>query len=180
MKHLKNMQPIEFRPMTDDDMETLYQVYADTRVDEILKSGWTMEEIDGFLRKQFQLQHLQYVVNYKGARFDLILYDKQPVGRLYVHRKKDDIRIIDIALLREFRRKGIGSRIMKALIREADEKQLPLSLHVEQDNPAMCLYERLGFQKGDLSGIYYFMKRPPAAGRRREASHKTNVIGETT
>lgn len=160
MKQLRNMQPIEFRPMTDDDMEFLYKVYADTRIDEILKSGWTMKEIDGFLRKQFQLQHTQYMVNYKGARFDIILYNKQPAGRLYVNRKKDDIRIIDIALLKEFRRKGIGSRIMKALIRESDEKNLPLSLHVEQDNPAMGLYDRLGFKKGNLTGIYYFMERP--------------------
>lgn len=162
MDEMKNPQTIDFRPETAKDLEFLYNVYADTRFDEMLNSGWTMEEIHGFLEKQFDLQHSQYIKNYKGARFDIILYNNQPVGRLYILRKKDDIRIIDIALLKKFRRQGIGSRIMKTLIREAEEKQLPLSLHVEHNNPAMGLYERLGFKKGDLTGVYYFMERPAA------------------
>ena len=73
--------------------------------------------------------------NYKGAQFDIILFNKAPAGRLYVQRKKDDIRIIDIALLSRFRRQGIGSKLMNDLVTEADEKQLPLSLHVEHNNP---------------------------------------------
>lgn len=172
MKDLKNLQPIDFRPIADDDMELLYRIYADTRYDDIVQSGWTIEEIDRFLREQFQLQHIQYAANYKDAQFDIIHYQNKPAGRLYVHRKEDDIRIIDIALLREFRRKGIGSRIMKALMKESDEKNLPLSLHVEQDNPAMGLYERLGFKKGHLIGIYYFMERPAS---NKQSNH---YIGE--
>jgi ribosomal protein S18 acetylase RimI-like enzyme len=55
---------------------------------------------------------------------------------------------------------------MDDLIAEADQKQVTLSLHVEHNNPAMGLYERLGFEKKDLVGIYYFMSRPPASKKK--------------
>ena len=47
---------------------------------------------------------------------------------------------------------------------EADTEKLPLSLHVEQNNPALGLYGNLGFIQKDLIGIYYFMERPPVSG----------------
>jgi len=154
---------ISFRPIkeTAEDLEFLYLVYASTRAEEMAMAGWSEKEVEDFLRMQFDLQHRQYMRNYKNARFEVILYDKIPVGRLYVDRRDNDIRIIDIALLPEFRRQGIGSTIMKNLVYEADEKQVTLSLHVEYNNPAMGLYERLGFKKGELSGIYYYMERLP-------------------
>jgi ribosomal protein S18 acetylase RimI-like enzyme len=154
---------ISFRPIkeTAEDLEFLYRVYASTRAEEMAMTGWTEAQIEEFLRMQFKLQHTQWLQNYKKAKFEIILYNKVPVGRLYVDRRTDDIRIIDIALLPEFRRQGIGATIMKNLVDEADERQVTLSLHVEFNNPAMGLYERLGFKKGELSGIYYYMERSP-------------------
>lgn len=170
MDKKEKLQSIDLRPETDKDLEFLCKVYADSRMDEMSLSGWNAEEIDDFLGQQFKLQHGQYISNYKDARFDIILYNKEPAGRLYVHRKKDDIRIIDIALLKKFQRKGIGSGIMKDLMAEADEKNLPLSLHVEHNNPAMGLYERLGFKKGDLTGVYYFMERPASKKNKKKST----------
>ncbi|MCG8636158.1 MAG: GNAT family N-acetyltransferase [Desulfobacterales bacterium] len=153
---------IKFRPITDRDLPFLSQLYADTRAQEMAMSGWEQQQIDRFLQMQFDLQHKQWMENYPDAQFDIILYDKIPAGRLYVHRKKDDIRIIDIALLSRFRLQGIGTWLMNRLTSEADKKQLPLSLHVEHNNPVMGLYERLGFtRQGELKGVYYFMSRPP-------------------
>jgi ribosomal protein S18 acetylase RimI-like enzyme len=154
---------ITFRPIkkTQEDMELLFKVYASTREEEMTLTGWNKEEIDAFLRMQFGLQHKQYMENYKNAAFEIILYNKIPVGRLYVDHRKDDIRIIDIALLPEFRRRGIGTKIMRDLIAEADQKQIKLSLHVEQNNPAMNLYEKLYFKKSKITGVYFFMERKP-------------------
>lgn len=157
-------EAIEFRSITEHDIEFLYKVYASTRADEMTLTGWNEKEIEDFLRMQFKLQHVQYMENYKnGGTFEIILVNSAPAGRLYVQRKKNDIRIVDIALLPEFRGKGAGSWIMNELMTEADRENLPLSLHVEQFNPALGLYERLGFEKKDLIGIYFFMERPPAS-----------------
>jgi ribosomal protein S18 acetylase RimI-like enzyme len=157
-------ESLTFRPIRDskEDLEFLFAVYASTRAEEMALTGWQALEIENFLRSQFELQHKQYLQNYRNGAFDIILYHKMPVGRLYVDRRPDDIRIVDIALLKEYRRQGIGSKIMKELIAEAEEKKVNLSLHVEHNNPAMGLYERLGFAKKELVGIYYFMVRPPS------------------
>jgi ribosomal protein S18 acetylase RimI-like enzyme len=160
----ENKHDIGFRPITDDDLEFLYNVYASTRMEEMALTGWSEQQVEEFLRMQFRLQHVQYMKNYReGGAFDIILVDGAPAGRLYVQRKKNDIRIVDIALMSGFRRKGIGAKIMNDLAAEADQKNLPLSLHVEQNNPAMGLYERMGFEKKDLVGIYFFMERPPSS-----------------
>ena len=156
---------ITFRPITEskEDLEFLYKVYASSRAEEMTMTGWNEQQIEEFLRMQFDFQHKQYMQNYQNASFDIILYHQQPVGRLYLDRRQDDIRIVDIALLTEFRRQKIGSKIMEALMAEADEKNVTLSLHVEHNNPALGLYHQLGFEKKDDTGVYFFMERPPAA-----------------
>lgn len=158
---------IGLRPVQDtaEDLEFLYRVYASTRTEEMVLIPWHEKEKEDFLRMQFNLQHEQYRSNYHFATFDIILCGRIPAGRLYVDRRPGEIRIIDIALLPEFRRRGAGRRIMAGLLEEADQKQLPLTLHVEMNNPASGFYERLGFERKDLKGIYYYMVRPPAAGR---------------
>ncbi|MBP7460917.1 MAG: GNAT family N-acetyltransferase [Candidatus Delongbacteria bacterium] len=158
---LHSLIPIEFRPITDNDQELLYHIYAMTRMEEVKLTGWDDHRIEWFLRMQFKAQHLHYMKNYSHASFDIIRYHEVSIGRLYVHRCQVEIRIIDIALLPEYRNQGIGSRIMKALIEESERKGIPLTLHVESNNPAQHFYSRLGFAKADDIGIYHFMRRIP-------------------
>jgi len=126
-------------------------------------TGWSDREIDDFLRMQFTLQQTQYLRNYANASFDVILADGKRAGRLYVSRGKYDIRIVDIALLPEFRRRGIASALLRDLVKEADRKRVSLSLHVEHNNPIIPFYEGLGFRTTDTNGVYFFMRREPMA-----------------
>ena len=87
----------------------------------------------------------------------------RPLGRLYVHRGETDIRIVDIALLPEHRGRGIGSHLLRAILDEAAKRGRTVSIHVERFNPALRLYERLGFAHVADTGVYYLMEwRPPA------------------
>jgi GNAT superfamily N-acetyltransferase len=53
---------------------------------------------------------------------------------------------VSVAVIGEMRRRGVGSALLEALIERARGDHLPaLSLSVEEDNPALRLYERLGF-----------------------------------
>lgn len=155
------MKKLTFRSIGPDDAEFLYSVYASTREWEMDMTSFAEAEKEAFLRHQFDMQHTQWLATYQDASFQIILCDDAPVGRLYVDRKEEEIRIIDIALLTEARRKGIGSRIMADLIDEAAQKNMPLTLHVEMNNPALGLYERLGFEKICEVGAYYFMEKNP-------------------
>jgi len=153
---------ITFRPVDDDsDREFLYQLYASTREDELAPVPWTEEEKANFLRQQFEAQTAHYNEHFREeADFLIILADGQPGGRLYLARREEEFRIIDIALLAEFRGRGIGGKLLTDIIAEATEAGKSVTIHVEQNNPAMRLYDRLGFRKIAEEGIYWLMERP--------------------
>lgn len=153
---------ISFRPIRDDDQEFLYRVYASTRKEEMALAPWDNTEKERFLRSQFALQHQHYQRYSSGARFEIILRDDEPIGRLYVERRDDEIRIVDIALLPAYRGAGIGGRILHDLLEEAAVAKKPVRIHVEQNNPALRLYERLGFEKIGETGIHFLMERKPS------------------
>jgi len=154
-------ETITFRPETDEDLEFLCRLYMSTREEEMKMVPWTNEEKLAFLIQQFQAQRSHYRANYDGAEYLLILENGVPIGRLYLHRQPDDHRIMDIALKPEHRKRGIGGMLMQELIDEAREKGAIVSIHVEYNNPAMHLYERLGFQKKDTYGVYHLMEWRP-------------------
>ena len=152
---------IRFRAIREKDRKFLYRVYASTRADEMALVDWTEAEKTDFLRMQFEAQHKHYTEHYAQARFDLILKGRRPIGRLYVDRRPDEIRIIDIALLPEHRNAGIGAGLLQDLLDEAGRAGKPVRIHVEQFNPAMTLYHRLGFSKIEEHGIYWLMECRP-------------------
>ena len=77
----------------------------------------------------------------------MIQRNGEAVGRLYVARQQNEIRIVDIALLPEHRNSGIGTTLLNELLVEADGANKRVCIHVERFNPAMRLYERLGFRR---------------------------------
>ena len=150
---------ITLTPISDADLGFLFELYAATRAEEMSMTGWGSEDILTFLKMQFELQHIQYMKNYDNPTFDLIMAAGQPVGRLYVNRGKDDLRIIDLALLPQFRRQGIARVLLESIFKESAAANCPVSLHVERENPIMEWYCRLGFKTVREVGIYYLMTR---------------------
>lgn len=155
------LERIGFRPERTEDESFLCRLYASTRTGEMALTGWTEAQKEAFLRQQFQFQTLHYHRYYTGASFDLILEDDRPIGRIYVHRGQDDIRLMDIALLPEYRGAGIGSWIIRNLLAEAVRLQKPVTLYVEPYNPAARLYQRLGFRIVHQREVNLFMEWRP-------------------
>src|SRR5436309_4435880 len=100
---------LALRPIRPEDGSFLYAVYASTRLEELAPLGWSAEQQAAFLTQQFNAQHQYYQANFSDAKFQVILLAGQQVGRLYVARQPDQILLIDIALLPEYRNAGIGS-----------------------------------------------------------------------
>ncbi|MEO6786641.1 MAG: GNAT family N-acetyltransferase [Chthoniobacteraceae bacterium] len=150
---------VTLRPALPDDLEFLKRVYASTREEEMAMVPWSEEQKAAFLGMQFSAQDADYRKNYPDARFDVILCDGTPAGRLYVHRQPVEISILDIALLPEHRGAGIGGALLGELIAEADGVGKPLVIYVEKFNRAQTLYRRLGFVETDDTGVYWRMVR---------------------
>lgn len=150
--------PVTLRPAGPEDEAFLYGVYAGTREEEMAAVDWSATEKERFLKMQFTAQHTYYHQQYPDADYDIVLRNGDAVGRLYVHRRPDEIRIVDIALLPEHRNAGIGTSLLEDLLREGAAAQKPVRIHVEKFNPALRLYERLGFSVMEDRGVYWLME----------------------
>ena len=86
----------------------------------------------------------------------LALQGETPVGAIWLRQwsgvekgygfVSPDIPELSIALLPEFRNRGLGTRMLETVISMAKEQVPGLSLSVVEDSPARGLYERLGFR----------------------------------
>jgi ribosomal protein S18 acetylase RimI-like enzyme len=150
---------VVLRPVTDADHEFLVGVYASTRQEELDQVAWPPGARESFIRMQFRAQDVDYRRNNPDASYDVIEVDGQPAGRLYVDRRTGDLRVIDIALLPEFRGRGLGGRLLRSLLDEAAASGSKVSIHVEVHNPAARLYGRLGFVVVEEQGFYQRMER---------------------
>ncbi|MFM2480628.1 GNAT family N-acetyltransferase [Celerinatantimonas sp. YJH-8] len=150
---------IQLRVMQPQDLPLSFNIYISTRLDEMQLSGWSDQEIHQFLDAQAQTQHHYYMQHYQQAKYYIIEYAQHDVGRLYIDDLGPEIRIVDIALLPDFRNLGIGTTLIRQLQQQGQRQHLDVSIHVEQNNPAMRLYQRLGFELVEkVNGIYHFMR----------------------
>jgi ribosomal protein S18 acetylase RimI-like enzyme len=152
------MSGVALRPVVPSDSAFLERVYASTRTVELEPVPWPAEQRAAFIAQQFHAQSVHYERHYADASFDVILVDGAPAGRLIVERSPERLHIVDIALLDEYRGRGVGTGLLRELIAEAGER--PVSIYVALTNRARSLYERLGFVAGgDGDGVYLLMER---------------------
>ncbi len=153
---------IAVRPARPEDRDFLCRVYGSTRTEELAAVPWTAAEKDAFVRQQFEAQTAYWDEQYPEAERSVIEIDGAPAGRLYVQRWPKEIRLVDIAILPEFRRRGAGTELLRRLFDEAEATGRIVTIHVEIFNPARALYERLGFVSKGERGVYDFMEwKPP-------------------
>jgi ribosomal protein S18 acetylase RimI-like enzyme len=157
---------LRLRNITANDEEVLCQIYSSTRIEELAQlTNWPGNQKEVFLRSQFSAQHTYYQANYTGADFWMIEYRYEVIGRLYVHTNYQEvsIRIIDISLLPQWRNRGIGKQLLLDLLAFAERLNRPVTIHVENFNPAMRLYKSLGFELvSKTNGVYHLLEWHPA------------------
>ena len=145
---------VRLRAVVPEDHELLVAVYAASRADELDQVAWPPGERDAFVRMQYDAQDRHYRAASPRGRFDVVEVDGRPVGRLSVDVRPTDVRIVDIALLPEFRGRGIGSALIRQVLAEAAGLGRTASIHVEVHNRAAELYERLGFRPAGERGVH--------------------------
>jgi ribosomal protein S18 acetylase RimI-like enzyme len=144
--------------MTDADLGFVAGLYASTRAEELAPTGWPPEAKLAFLLQQHDAQHRHYRNVYDGAEWLIVEQESHAIGRLYRVIWPAEIRIIDISLVPEARGRGIGAAILRDIQAEAEALGRSVTIHVEKNNPARSLYERLGFGVVEDKGVYDLMK----------------------
>ena len=154
---------VTLRAERPEDRPLLQALYAETRTVELADVPWTDEQKRAFCDMQFDLQARYYRQTYPDAQYDVIEMDGAPVGRLYVARLHNELRVLDVALIPALRGHGLGATLMHELMGEARSAGKPLRLSVETYNPAQRLYQRLGFAAYEQTDFYLHMEWHPAA-----------------
>jgi ribosomal protein S18 acetylase RimI-like enzyme len=161
---------VTLRPATDGDRRFMLRLYAGVREPELEAAGMPPEQRDVFVERQFEAQNRHYET-FRDTSFEVVLVDGEPAGRLIVGHWPEELRVVDIAQLPEFRGRGVGGTLMRRLIEEAEERGVKTSIHVERFNSAQRLYARLGFRLvSEAGGVYLLLERPAAAAQAKKAS----------
>jgi ribosomal protein S18 acetylase RimI-like enzyme len=155
-------EPIARRRVSDSDLPFLLELYASTRAAELALTAWTPEQKQAFVAMQFQAQLAGYRSTYPQANHEIVTMDRRPVGRLYLARLPECLRILDITIATESRNAGIGSAVLKEVLEEAEQAALPVTIYVESFNPSQRLFNRLGFRVVSQESFQLYMERPPA------------------
>jgi ribosomal protein S18 acetylase RimI-like enzyme len=147
------------RETTPEDEQFLFDVYASTRQEELEGLGWD----DNQKREFFKMQFLARERSYPRVDDRIIVLNGRPIGRILVDRSEAEILLRDIALLTQYRNRGLGTILIYDLMKEARVSGKAIRLHVLATSAAVRLYDRLGFSKTGAEAAYLEMKWLPAA-----------------
>ena len=144
---------IALRSTVTEDFEYCKRIYfaGMNRIIEELNLDRTAQG-DGF-RQQWIVTQVQ-----------IITLDGCDVGWLQSKTQDEGLFVAQLFVDVPFQRRGIGTEVMKHLIAEAARVQHSVSLAVAKINPAVRLYERLGFHITHEDDRKYYMKRDPNVG----------------
>jgi GNAT superfamily N-acetyltransferase len=154
---------VALRAVQPADEDFLLGVYAASRADEMALVDWDESQKMAFLRSQFEAQAASYHARFPDAEYSVILYKGNPVGRFWIGRTPEQIRLLDIAILPEFQNQGVGAVLLKSLLAESEAAGVPLRHMVfKMNTAALRFYERFGFSPIEDVGAYIHMERQPA------------------
>jgi len=133
----------DLRPALPGDLDWLIELRTLTMTGHLDVSGERLSRAD----------HRRRVLD-RFASVRIVTLADTDIGMLKVDRDADSWQLVQIQLLREYQRLGIGTRIVRELLAEARRSQIAATLKVLKSSPAKRLYERLGFRvtgEGDQS-----------------------------
>lgn len=149
---------LSLRPAGEEDAGFLYHLYATTREEELSAVGWTQEQRESFLKMQFKIREDSYAAAFAGLTHHIILFGESKAGRIMVSRAAEEFRLVDIAILPEFQKLGIGTALLAELLREAHTNSLRVRLHVLRTSRAADWYRAHGFIERNDEGLYLMME----------------------
>ncbi len=141
---------IALRPAVPQDFEYCKRLY-------FAEMNWVIEE----LRLDRVAQAASFQQQWAPAEVRVITLDGSDVGWLQSTTQDDWFFIAQLFVDGPFQRRGIGTEVMNRLIDEAARGNLAVRLEVVKINPALRLYERLGFHITGEDDRRFHMRRDP-------------------
>ena len=141
---------IVLRPAVSQDFEYCERLYF---------TG--MEKIIEELGLDMAAQAASFLQNWDLAEVRIIAVGNSEVGWLQSSVRDDGLFVAQLFVDDPFQGQGIGTEVMNRLIGEASRLNQAVRLAVVKTNPALRLYERLGFHITHEDDRKFYMKRNP-------------------
>jgi len=150
--------------LTPEAVSLAYRLFAVDKLAELAAIGVPQPQAEDLVQMQWRGRALTYANQYPGAEDWIIsLEDGTPVGRYLLQKTPQGLRMIDFAILPEWRGQGIGTHVLQKLIHNTSTNGEVFSLRVEKNNRALNLYKRLGFTIVSGDEISFEMEWKPVS-----------------
>lgn len=137
------------RPATADDYDELWRLHVAAMREYVAATwGWDERFQSSYVGDHFDVETLQ-VIEQRGGTVGLLSVERRPEAFLST-----------IELDPSVQREGVGTAILKDLLRETDQPGVPVGPRVLKVNPALRFYERLGFGVVAETATHFVMARP--------------------
>jgi ribosomal protein S18 acetylase RimI-like enzyme len=147
---------LETRPETADDPGFLFALHESVKGVELALVPVAEPMRRQLLDMQFRAMSTGYRSAFPTGRFEIVTLNRAPIGRLITADAQDLFHIVYVALLPEWRHRGIGTILMTSVLDEPRRLGSRCEAAVAHDNLASKrLWTRLGFTERarDASGL---------------------------
>ena len=122
-----------------------------------------MENIIRELNLDKAAQSASFRQQWEFTQVRIIVVDGADIGWLQSATRGDALFLAQLFVDVPFQRRGIGTNVIHRLINEAASAGQAVTLGVVKMNPALRLYERLGFRVTHEDDRKFYMRRDPDA-----------------
>jgi len=154
-----NAPNIAMRPATKDDEAFLRELFHDDR--RATYDALPSENVREILDQQYDARREHYRRVYPQAEELIIEVDGTPCGRFLLDVDASALTVVDMAVKRAHRGRGISTAVLLHLQERAQSTNCRIELYVEQNNRARRLYARLGFREESGDGVFIAMAWRP-------------------
>jgi ribosomal protein S18 acetylase RimI-like enzyme len=151
------MDTFSCRTESPEDEPFIRGLMTETLSDQLGASSWPAEVRDPILAAQYRVRRQGFRMSAGDKPGTLVLVNEQPVAWYVAAELANEIRLVNLVVLRERRGEGIGSAVLRKLV--GSHKTLKLSVAMNNQR-ALDLYTRMGFRRTGDDGVHYFMERP--------------------
>lgn len=141
------------RPARDDEFEFAFAMKRDAMGPHVIsKWGWNDD-----------YQRSLHAKRWTEKPWSIICLDGKDVGTVSLHWQASHLQFGEFYIGSSHRGKGLGSRVLRHALNEADSRCMETRLEFLKWNPVGSLYRRHGFQIVSENEIHFFAVRPPNA-----------------
>jgi ribosomal protein S18 acetylase RimI-like enzyme len=146
------------RPARTDDQEFFYRLFCSVHSEKLQLVSLNLEEKNRLIELMYEGFTRHYRTLAPASDDRVVLLNNESIGRMILLQMSKEIWLADLAILPEYRQRGIGSALIGQLQAESMMSKRPVRLQVPQFDRALRLYQRLGFYEVDKVGPYLHLE----------------------